>query len=246
MPGSASVAIRPIGTIASCFQEKFGTPRQPGLVSTATGTIVLSPPFNIPEMVRGLEAYSHIWMIFLFHECAGRPWRPTVRPPRLGGNRRLGVFATRSGFRPNPIGMSVVALKGVHIGADGIHLTVRGVDVISGTPVLDIKPYLPYSDAVVDALAPEKPVTVTVSFTPQADAAVTKLEANGYPGLRELLSDTLAQDPRPAYDARRARRKTYGMRIYDLDVKWTVAAGGIRVTGIVPAPVRERSRRTPC
>ncbi len=225
-------AMRPIGYMQSCFREKFGAPRQAGLVPAAAGTIVLEPPFHAPEMVRGLEAYSHIWMIFLFHECAGRPWRPTVRPPRLGGNRRMGVLATRSGFRPNPVGMSAVALSGIRCTPEGIFIAVHGVDVIEGTPILDIKPYLPYADGIAEAQAPVKPDTVPVTFSPEAAASAEQFEASGYPGLVPLVTGVLAQDPRPAYDAGRQREKTYGMRIYDLNVSWEPREAGIHVTGI--------------
>jgi len=225
-------AMRPIGYMQSCFTEKFGTPRQAGLVAAATGTIVLEPPFHAPEMVRGLEAYSHIWMIFLFHECTGRPWRPTVRPPRLGGNRRLGVLATRSGFRPNPIGMSAVALSGIRCTPEGIFIAVHGVDVIEGTPILDLKPYLPYADGIPEARAPAKPDTIPVTYSSDAAANAKQFEADGYPGLMALVTAILGQDPRPAYDAGRQRKKTYGMRIYDLNVSWEPGETGIHVTGI--------------
>lgn len=225
-------AVRPIGYMQSCFKEKFGAPRQAGLVTEATGTIVLVPPFNAPEMVRGLSAYSHIWVIFLFHECMGRPWRPTVRPPRLGGNRRMGVFATRSGFRPNPIGMSAVALSGIRWTPEAIFIAVRGVDIIEGTPILDIKPYLPYADGIATTRAPERPDTVSVTFSLEAAARASQFEADGYPGLVALVTGILAQDPRPAYDAGRQREKAYGMRIYDLNVSWEPREAGIQVIGI--------------
>ena len=238
MTAAVMSAVTPIGYMRSCFPEKFGTPRQPGLVAMATGTIALVPPYNVPEMVRGLEAYSHIWLIFRFHGCAGRPWRPTVRPPRLGGNRRIGVLATRSNFRPNAIGMSAVQLAGIRCSREGVFIAVSGIDIIDGTPVLDIKPYLPYSDCITDAAAPPAPSgSVSVTFSPPAADALAALETTGYPGLGSLLSTVLSQDPRPAYDAGRHRKKTYGMRIYDLNVRWEPTDEGIRVAGITgPAP----------
>ncbi len=140
----------PIGIVRSCFREKFGIPRQPGLAPAARATLELLPPHNQPAAVRGLEDFSHVWLVFVFHGVPASRWQPTVRPPRLGGNRRLGVFATRSPFRPNPIGLSVVALDRIVTGQGRVALHLSGVDVLDGTPVLDIKPYLPYADRVPD------------------------------------------------------------------------------------------------
>lgn len=131
----------PIGMIHSCFTEKFGIPRQPGLVPAAQASLAVLPPYDRDEAFRGIEQFSHLWIIFVFHGIAAGKWQPTVRPPRLGGNRRIGVFATRSAFRPNPIGMSTVALTGVRRQQDGFYLDLAGVDLLDGTPVLDIKPY---------------------------------------------------------------------------------------------------------
>ncbi len=142
------IPMRPIGYVHSCYREKFGIPRQPGLVTEAHGEVRLLPEFSQPDIVRGLEAFSHVWLVFQFHAIITAPWKPTVRPPRLGGNQRLGVFATRSMFRPNPLGLSVVKLEAVQHGASEIVLSVSGLDLLDGTPVLDIKPYLPYADCV--------------------------------------------------------------------------------------------------
>ena len=141
----------PIGVIHSCFKEKFGIPRQPGLVPAARAVLELLPPYNRAEAVRGLEGFSHIWVSFVFHACLDAPWKPTVRPPRLGGNRRLGVFATRSTHRPNPIGLSAVELERIETGPGRVLLHLKGADLMDGTPVLDIKPYLPYSDVIPGA-----------------------------------------------------------------------------------------------
>ena len=244
MTADIQTVVAPIGRMHSCFPEKFGAPRQPGLVTEATGTIELVPPCNVPEMVRGLAAYSHAWIIFLFHGCGGRPWRPTVRPPRLGGNRRMGVLATRSGFRPNAIGMSAVRLTGVRCLPEGVFIDVTGIDIIDGTPIIDIKPYLPYSDCIANAAAPPAPAPperIPVTFSSTAAAALSVCEANGYPGLRDLVAAVLSQDPRPAYDAGRCRNKTYGMRIYDLNVCWKPVDGGIRVIGLTGPPDDARS-----
>ena len=141
----------PIGIVHSPFKEKFGIPRQPGLVPEAKARLEVLPPYDRSEAFCGLEDFSHIWVTFVFHEAICTRWQPTVRPPRLGGNRRIGVFSSRSPFRPNPIGMSVVALEGISNIEGKIELQLAGVDLLDGTPVLDIKPYIPYADSLPDA-----------------------------------------------------------------------------------------------
>jgi len=212
-------SLNPIGTIHSCYSEKFGIPRQPGLVASATATLELRPPFNTPDALRGLAGFSHVWIIFIFHQSAGHPWKATVRPPRLGGNERLGVFASRSNFRPNPIGLSVVELLGV----DGTELHLGGGDFLDGTPVLDIKPYIPYADRVPAATGafandPPEPVN-TVKFSAAAKAAIGTLENEKRPALRQLIADMLTYNPRPAYQANDPDR-LFGTRLFDLDVQW--------------------------
>ena len=143
-----------IGVMHSCFMAKFGVPRQPGLIPEATGYIELQPPFNQPNTVRGLEQFSHLWLCFVFHHNLRDGWKATVRPPRLGGDTRLGVFATRSPFRPSPIGLSVVKLQHLELKDHGIiRIHVQGQDLVDGTPIIDIKPYIPYTDAIPDANA---------------------------------------------------------------------------------------------
>lgn len=141
-------SIEAIGVTHSCFKDKFGVPRQPGLINSAHARLELFPPFNQPSAFSGLEGFSHIWINFVFHHCLDQQVRLTVRPPRLGGNRKIGVFASRSTHRPNPIGLSVVKLAGIEKGSDGVSLLLNGVDLVDGTPVLDIKPYLPSADAI--------------------------------------------------------------------------------------------------
>lgn len=144
--------LNPIGTIHSCFKEKFTIPRQPGLVKQAKATLELIEPYNRKEAVRGLEEFSHIWVVFVFHKNESRgQWKPTVRPPRLGGNKRVGIFASRSPHRPSPIGMSAVKLEGIEESKDKILLHLSGVDLLDGTPVLDIKPYIGYADSIEDS-----------------------------------------------------------------------------------------------
>ncbi len=226
----------PIGRINSCFTEKFGIPRQPNLVPEAEAHLEIAPPFQQAEAFRELEHFSHLWVLFVFHHCYERPWRPTVRPPRLGGNRRVGVFASRSGFRPNAIGQSVVVLKGIETGRGLLRLHLGGVDLLNGTPVLDIKPYLPYADAIPDArsgYAPDQPAPTEVHFTRAAEQACAGLDAARYPNLKRLITGLLAQDPRPAYKDS-CEKKTFGMRLWDLNVRFTAEAGQIVVAGVEP------------
>jgi len=175
---------------------------------------------------------------FVFHACLGEPWKPTVRPPRLGGNRRLGVFATRSTHRPNPIGLSVLELERVVAEPGRVELHLKGVDLMDGTPVLDIKPYLPYVDSLPDAaggFAPDAPAArFEVRFSPGAlDVCAT---AGGRaPGMEVLIRQILGHDPRPAYYGKDDSKRTFGMRLFDYDVKWEVAGDAVCVTDIVEA-----------
>jgi tRNA-Thr(GGU) m(6)t(6)A37 methyltransferase TsaA len=232
-------SFRPIGFIRSCFPEKFGIPRQPGLVPEAKARLEILPPFQSPEAFRELETFSHIWIVFVFHQCLDGDWRATVRPPRLGGNRRVGVFASRSGFRPNPIGQSAVELVGIERSPGRTTLQLRGVDLLDGTPVLDIKPYLPYCDALPQAAAgyaAEPPAAkMTVAFTPQATRTCRQLEDNRYYGLQQLITDLLALDPRPGY-ADQIGKQAFGMRLWDLNIRFKVEADHLVVESIDPAP----------
>lgn len=230
--------LQPIGIIHSCFKEKFGIPRQPGLAPEATATLELLPPWDREEAVRGLEAFSHVWILFLFHGAAQQGWKPTVRPPRLGGNRRIGVFASRSPFRPNPVGLSAVELGPIERREGRLLLQLRGVDLLDGTPVLDIKPYLPYADSIPDARggfadqAPEG--RIGVAFSAQAEHFLTTLEGEGR-RLKRLIVQLLEQDPRPAYLENNPRRKEFGMRLFDYNIRWSLADASATVLSIVPA-----------
>ncbi len=227
--GSGSYRFEPIGVVRSCFEEKFGIPRQPGLVPEAEALLELYPPYDRAEAVAGLEAFSHVWLIFVFHGIDSGPRGLTVRPPRLGGNRRVGVLATRSMFRPNPIGMSAVRLDAIERGADGVRLRLGGVDLLDGTPVLDVKPYLPYADSIPGAragyadAAPEP--LLEVAFADPAEQALRQ-RSGGEP-LRRLIARVLAFDPRPAYRAADpgADTRIYGMRLQGAEVRWRVTAG---------------------
>ncbi|MYM62533.1 tRNA (N6-threonylcarbamoyladenosine(37)-N6)-methyltransferase TrmO [Pseudomaricurvus sp. HS19] len=211
-----------IGVVHSPYREKFAIPRQPGLVTADQGYIELSGPCNREEILRGLEAFSHAWILFVFHEAMREQWKPMARPPRLGGNQKVGVFASRSPFRPNPIGQSVVKLEGIraHSGQWRVHFS--GGDLLHGTPVLDIKPYLPYADAIADAngaYAPDKPgADRPVRFSEAASASLARLETE-YPALQLLIEQVIAQQPQPAYH-RQDEAKIYGMMLYDLNIRW--------------------------
>ncbi len=222
-----------IGVIHSPFREKFGIPRQPGLVPDARVSLELLSPFDRDEALRGIENFSHLWLLFVFHACASAGWHPTVRPPRLGGNRRVGVFATRSTFRPSPIGMSVVKLDGIQRTGKKLMLHLSGADLLNQTPVLDIKPYLPWADAPAQAsagFAQQPPPALPVDFSPEALEACRKKEKNDYPRFRQLVLEMLQVDPRPAYECEPGKR--FGFRLLDVDVHWCVEGGRIRVLSV--------------
>ncbi|MBC2744797.1 MAG: tRNA (N6-threonylcarbamoyladenosine(37)-N6)-methyltransferase TrmO [Desulfosarcina sp.] len=225
----------PIGIIHSCFTEKFGIPRQTGLVPAARATLEILPPYNRDEAFRGLDDFSHLWIVFVFHGINDRKWQPTVRPPRLGGNKRIGVFATRSGFRPNPIGMSSVVLEGLRRHKGKFLLELSGIDLLDQTPVLDIKPYLPYADRIPGATGgfaadPPRP-SLSIEFTAQARQACTLLEKT-VPGFSDLVIQVLRADPRPAYVGTRSERTEFGVRLYDINVRWAIRQETIIVRAI--------------
>ena len=219
--------LTPIAHIRSDFSEKFGIPRQSGLVEELTAAVVFEPEYRDPSAFRGLEGFSHLWLIWEFSRSRG--WSPTVRPPRLGGNKRLGVFATRSPFRPNPIGLSCVRLVEVRQDrALGPVLVVAGADLMDGTPIYDVKPYLPYADCKPDAVggfaAQPKGADLTVDCPP---ALLDRVPEDK----RSALLAVLAQDPRPQYQDDPAR--VYGMAFAGTEVKFRVAGGRLRVTEIL-------------
>ncbi|OEC37543.1 tRNA-Thr(GGU) m(6)t(6)A37 methyltransferase TsaA [Pseudomonas sp. 1D4] len=223
--------VSPVGILRSCFKEKFAIPRQPQLAPAARGVLELLPPFDGGEAVAGLEQVSHVWLLFLFHQALEDTPRLKVRPPRLGGNQTLGVFASRATHRPNGIGQSVVKLDKVEAG----RLWLSGIDLLDGTPVLDIKPYVPYADCQLDArngIAAAPPELIPVDWSPEA-LAQARLESErlGEP-LVALVEQCLAQDPRPAYQKPQPERR-YGARLWDVDVRWHYPeAGRIRVLEI--------------
>ena len=209
-----------IGVIRSPYKEKFAVPRQPGLVKHGGGELHLVAPYNQADAVRGLESFSHLWILFVFHQTMEGGWRPTVRPPRLGGNARMGVFATRSTFRPNPIGMSLVELKGIRCQKDQVILELGSLDLVDGTPIFDIKPYLPYADSHPDARG---------GFT---DPIARKLLRVSAPEeLREKfpagLLGVLENDPRPRYQDDPER--VYGLSFGGWNVRFRVAGEELTV-----------------
>lgn len=226
-----------IGVIRSPYKEKFAVPRQPGLVKSGGGELHLIAPYNQADAVRGLEAFSHLWVLFIFHQTMEGGWRPTVRPPRLGGNARMGVFATRSSFRPNPLGMSLVELKGIRCQKEQVILELGGLDLVDGTPVVDIKPYLPFAEALPDArasYAQQAPqADMPVYFTDALAAELVHLEKR-YPRLREFIVDVLAQDPRPAYRKEEDAGKAYAVWLLDFNVRWRVTDSGFEVFALEP------------
>lgn len=217
-----------IANIHSDFPTKFGIPRQSGLVEELTAKIVFTPDYRAPEAVRGLEDFSHIWLIWQFSKAVREHWSPTVRPPRLGGNTRMGVFATRSPFRPNAIGLSCVRLLKVEPNTpEGPVLTVAGADLMDGTPILDIKPYIPYADCQMEA---------TGGFTDTAGEFLLKVEFP--PELlervpedrREALIGVLRHDPRPSYQ--RKPERVYGMEFAGWNIRFRVAEDVLTVVEV--------------
>ena len=231
----------PIGIVHSCFTEKFGIPRQPGLVPAARATLEIFPPFDRDEAFRGLDDFSHLWIVFIFHGIDAKKWQPTVRPPRLGGNTRVGVFATRSGFRPNPIGMSSVVLESIRRDHGTMVLELSGIDILDQTPVLDIKPYLPYADIIPEAVggfAADPPrSSMSIEFTAQARQACAMVEKS-HPGFYDLVVQVLRADPRPAYSG----RTEFGVRLHGINVRWTVRQDTIVVQTVAAQPVAPRQR----
>ena len=213
-----------IGRIQSPLKEKFGLPRQPGLVPQLKGQIEILPPYDREEAFKELAGYSHIWILSVFHLALREHWQATVRPPRLGGNERVGVFASRAPYRPNPIGMSLCALHDIERSQGRLLLSISGCDLVDGTPVLDIKPYLPYSDHVDNARAGFTDAVprdlLKVNWSTQAQQQLSQYRTL-YPDLLELAQRLIAQDPRPAYQ-RDAQAHEYGMRLYDLNLRFVV------------------------
>ena len=222
-----SFEIKPVAHIESDFESKFGIPRQPGLVDELEARIVFEPEFRDREAIRGIEGYSHIWLIWQFSENIRSDWSPTVRPPRLGGNTRVGVFASRSPFRPNSLGLSCVKLERIENDVkNGAVLVVKGADLMNGTPIFDIKPYLPYSDCVPAA---------TEGFAPQPVAALEVHFSEGTENIiagekKEALVKLLSYDPRPHYQ--NDSERIYGFKFAGHEIKFRVSEGTLTILEI--------------
>ncbi|SMF52092.1 tRNA-Thr(GGU) m(6)t(6)A37 methyltransferase TsaA [Alteromonadaceae bacterium Bs31] len=229
-----------IGIVRSDYKQKFGIPRQAGLVPEARATLELIAPYNNPAAFEGLSECSHIWLQFIFHQSLQHEWRPKVRPPRLGGNKSVGVFATRAPVRPAAIGLSVVKLEKIEL-AKGVSLHISGADLLDETPVLDIKPYLPYADSVPEAvnlIASAQPDVLPVNFSPLAESQLAQY-LDRVTNLRCLVIQVLRQDPRPSYQ-RTDSERVYAMQLNQLDIRWRYfdrgAGDEIEVMEIVPFP----------
>lgn len=221
-----TIQIKVIARIRSDFPTKFGIPRQSGIVPVIS-TIVFEPEYRVDEALRGIEGYSHLWLIWEFSQAVREDWSPTVRPPRLGGNTRMGVFATRSPFRPNPIGLSSVKLVGIEKTEQGTVLLVEGADLCDGTPILDIKPYLPFTDSHPDAVGgfsdPVREKELAVEIPPELLQIVPEQK-------RDALQKVLAHDPRPSYQ--HDPERVYGMAFAGMEVKFRVDGQHLTVTDI--------------
>lgn len=221
-----TIQMKVIARIRSDFPTKFGIPRQSGIVPVVS-TIVFEPEYRADEALRGIEGYSHLWLIWEFSQAVREDWSPTVRPPRLGGNTRMGVFATRSPFRPNPIGLSSVKLIGMERTEEGTVLLVEGADLCDGTPILDIKPYLPFTDSHPDAVGgfsdPVREKELRVEISPEL---LEKVPENK----RDALQKVLAHDPRPSYQ--HDPERVYGMAFAGMEVKFRVDGDLLTVAAV--------------
>ena len=225
---SQEFSMKVIARIHSDFSTKFGVPRQSGLVDELEATIIFEPEYRNPDALRGLDGFSHLWLVWVFDQAVRKAWSPTVRPPRLGGNQRMGVFATRSPFRPNPIALSSVKLAGIEQTAEhGTVLKIRGADLMDGTPILDIKPYIPYADSHPDAIGgfASAPAGETLEVTIPPES-LERIPASR----REALRGVLAQDPRPHYQDDPDR--VYGFGFAGLEVKFSVDGNQLTVLNI--------------
>lgn len=235
-----SILFNPIGIVETPYGEKFAVPRQPNLVTEGKGILRLFSPYNTADAVRGLDQFSHIWLIFQFDKVPERNWHATVRPPRLGGNERIGVFASRATHRPNPIGLSKVALEKVEIKDNDVLLHLGSVDLVNGTPILDIKPYVTYADSEPEArssFAQDKPTAkLEVIFSNSALQAVTSspyfVKFNIHHPI-EFIRQVIAQDPRPAYQQGKASSRIYGMHLANHNILWKINEQKLNVAEVL-------------
>ncbi|HDR1021781.1 TPA: tRNA (N6-threonylcarbamoyladenosine(37)-N6)-methyltransferase TrmO [Pasteurella multocida] len=220
-----SLQLQPIAIIHTPYKEKFSVPRQPNLVQDGTGVIELLAPYNQPESVRGLEDFSHLWLIFQFDKVPTGKWSPTVRPPRLGGNQRVGVFASRATHRPNPLGLSKVELRKIECQNGKVLLHLGPVDLVDQTPIFDIKPYIAYADSEPSAksgFAQDKPESkLNVIFSEKAQTQIEKIDKNR-PHFARFIQEVIAQDPRPAYQQHKVSERIYGICLYEFNIRWHI------------------------
>jgi tRNA-Thr(GGU) m(6)t(6)A37 methyltransferase TsaA len=225
--------VETIGIVHSCYKDKFAIPRQAGLVTASTAAIELLAPYNDIEITRGLEDFSHLWLTFIFHRHIDKGWNTTVKPPRLDGKQRFGVFATRASFRPNPIGLSLVKLDSIEQQGGKLFIHIKGADLLDQTPVLDIKPYVPYSDSIADAKGgfteQIKEQKLTVCFSPQAESDCAQAQLK-YPQIREFIEQLLALDHRAYYYKK--IDKSYATRVYDYDLKWSINDHEVKIISL--------------
>ncbi len=217
------ITFESIGIVYSCYKEKFAIPRQAGLVTASTASIELLAPYNELEAIKGLEDFSHLWVAFIFHQHIGKDWSPTVRPPRMEGKQRLGVFATRSSYRPNPLGLSLVELDHIEQKKKRLLLHIKGADILDQTPVIDIKPYIPYSDSISAARGgftdrlENKPLSVRFSEIARIQC---QQASSRYPQIEQFITQLLSIDHRPHY--MKKMHKPYSTRVYDYDLRWEI------------------------
>ncbi len=231
------ISFEPIARVQSPYKQRFAIPRQANLVPEARGRVVFAAAYSDPNMFRCLEQFSHLWLLYVFDASADQGWSATVQPPRLGGKARVGVFASRSPFRPNPIGLSVVENLGWESSDAGLVLHVGGLDLLHDTPLLDIKPYLPYADCIAQAsggyaeAAPAGDIPVRFSDSARSQLAAIENETADF---ERLIRTVLGQDPRPAWRVKDDDEKQYGVTLQDWNIKWRHDAEGIEVLEILP------------
>jgi tRNA-Thr(GGU) m(6)t(6)A37 methyltransferase TsaA len=228
-----NISMKPIGVVRSCFTEKFGVPRQSMMVKEATGTIKLDPIFS-PQTVLHLDGFSHLWVVYLFHkghnENHPQPWTDTIQPPRIDAPKKVGVFASRSPHRPNPIGMSVVKLEKIILDAkDGIEIEISGLDILDGSPLLDLKPYIPYADLVQDSTSgwiKNEISRYPVKFAPEVELGLQD------ESIKKLISGILEWDPRPRsqrehspIESAACIGKRFAFRLMNYDIHWVIESG---------------------
>ena len=241
-----------IGIIHTPFKERFCIPRQPGLVPSAEGIIVFKNDHRMKTALKGIHEFTHLWILFVFHQHNAKDWKPSIRPPRLGGAEKKGVLASRSPHRPNPIGMSVCPITKIDLEAKGgprIHVT--GVDLLDGTPVLDIKPYIPYADSVLDAKSGWAADPIQRYDVAYSDLALEKIEKESrkYPYLKNLLEELISLDPRPSSQkskapvgSKEAHETNHGVLVLDYDIKWQIKDHTIWIMDLAEPPAGKKTK----